>query len=396
MITLSTTDTLDVKKENRNFGIYNYGEDNLYPNNNRVLANNSSALKRCIKTYGDFLFGNGMTTSEDFWRKKVNVSGLRVDQFLRRLVKNEYPVHGGFAFKVVYNGALDPISVVPLPFETLRLAKSDDFGVIKKIRYHKDWSLKSIKKQDIVTYDVYNPNKEIIAGQIELAGGFENWNHQIFYYGENGEVKYTHCSFHASLEDVVTDVQLKKGRNANASTNFMASHILKLPVSWEEMADEIIATSPNENINREKVIEDIKQQWKDALGSFQSAENIGKIMMLTSKRLDNDGKVIFPELEKIDIQDYDKLYDLTLKIVKDNIRDEYQIPNILLEHVNTGFSTEEMEQAYNYYNNITQNIRQIFEEVFLEIFPKMFTGYDLSDNFSIQKLKYIKNETTNV
>jgi len=251
MINYIAADTLITTKENRNFGIINFGDDNKYPNYSAIIAKNSAALKRCISVYTAFVYGLGMTTNSGFWKMPVNIYGLRVDQFLRRII-GEYAAHKGFAFKVIYNGALEPTGFVPLDFECVRLTEPDDMGRVSKVKVCKDWTAKRIDaKKDIKEYDLFNPNFDVVLAQLEGAGGIDKWNGQVFYYGENGEVRYPHSMFHDVLEDTLSDIAIKKGKNANVHTNFMGSHLLQLPFTFAEMVDQINKTNPDARTSAE-------------------------------------------------------------------------------------------------------------------------------------------------
>jgi len=382
MITLTAKDTL-VIEEHRNLGIYNFGIDNLYPNWSVNFAENSPSLHAALCVYERFIFGDGMTHSKDFWKRKINIYGLRVDQFLRRIVRS-YAIHRGFAFKVLWNGAGEITGIVPVKFENCRLGKADDNGVVKKIRYCNDWSKKRLYDQkDILEYDVYNDDIEIIHRQAELAGGWDNYKGQIFYWGDNGELKYPHNSFHSVLEDCATDIGIKNGKNANVSTNFVASHMMELPFTFQEIADELNAKVPEGG--RKVDPDQLREDYKKQMTSFQSNENVGKFMLVENTKTDNEGKQIPIKVEKFELQNYDKMNEYTEKSVKENIRQNYNIPPILLQETATGFSTEIFKHAYNYFNELTKYDRQIFEETFIEIFENWVN--DVQHDLSIKQLE---------
>jgi len=382
-LTYSTVDPLVIKTENRKFGIYNYGTDNLYPNNNAVLSDNSGTLFKCWTTYLDFIFGKGMVENTDFWKMKVNIYGLRVDQLLRRIQK-DFSIHEGFAVKIVYNSLMEKVGIVPVDFENCRLAYADDFGRIVKIKYYKDWSAKRIEAKDIKEYDVYNPSKKDIAAQITAVDGIENWNGQILYFGKNGEVKYPHAKFHSVLEDVLTDIAIKKGKNANTSTNFMASHMLQLPYTFESLVDASITDAKERRSEAAK----LRVAFTTSLNNFQSAENTGKIVVVENDLKDSEGKSVAFDLQKFDIQDFDKIFEFTEGSVKDSIRGVYKQPKIFHDPVATGFSTEIMEAFYNYYNKVTSRDRQTFEEVFMDLFTG-FKGVPSGVVYEIEPLTYL-------
>ena len=71
------------QNENTKFGIYNYDQDNAYPDRMQVLSAASGTTIRCLKTFEKFLVGLGFA-DKDFWKKKISRRGLRVDGLLRR------------------------------------------------------------------------------------------------------------------------------------------------------------------------------------------------------------------------------------------------------------------------------------------------------------------------
>jgi hypothetical protein len=377
MITLTATDTLVINKENRNFEIMNFGEDNLYPNNTRTISENSSAVKRCLQIFEKFVFGKGVTENDDFFKRKINPAGLRVDQFLRRLVQ-EYTKHNGFAVHIGYNGILEKTFVQVFPFETLRLPKPDDEGNVTTVKYHPDWSQRRIEKKDIEVYHLYTTDKDVILRQIEQSGGFDKFKGHIMYFGADGVVQYPHNSFHSVIEEAVTDIKLKKGRNANASTNFMPSHMVQFPFMFKDQ-------TPYEHDHDGSVF---KKEIMESLANFQGFENQSKLMAIENPLRDKDGKTVPLQIDKLDIQNYDKLTELTEKTVKDNIRGVFNIPAILLEVVATGFSTEIMEDMYSYYNHITADDRLIMEETLSEVFRGWKTDINPSGNFAITPLTF--------
>lgn len=373
--------------------ILNFGSDkrNNYPNETAIIAQNSGALKRCLSIYNNFLFGQGMTESGDFWKTKINANGLRVDQLLRRVIE-EYK-HKGVALHVGYNANLDPCSIIPFPFETIRLKNNRDnydfeeYKYITMLKYHPNWCAPYFKRDKIVEFNLYCHDKDVIARQIELAGGFKNWNGQIFYYGQDGEVKYPHNSFHSVIEDCITDIYLKRGKNASASTNFMPSHILQLPFKFSEIASRI--SEDNNGLTNPEKSDKLKEAFKKNIADFQGAENLGKMMVLENTSKDNEGKMIPIKIDKLEVQNYDKVFELTERTVKDNIRDNFLIPEVL-SVMGKGFSTDEIVNGYNYYNNIIKHDQQILEEIFMTLFSNWYRPINQSGNYSIKPLEYLK------
>jgi hypothetical protein len=174
---------------------------------------------------------------------------------------------------------------------------------------------------------------------------------------------------------------LKKGKNANASTNFMASHFLQVPWLFAEQTPYGKEKDPHGEI--------FKEEFIDSLKNFQGCENLGKLGVLESKMRDSNGQPIYYKFDKLDVQNYDVLFKETEASVKDNIRGIYKIPQILLEAVATGFSTEIMTDMYNYYNNVTYNDRLIMEETLMLIFEGWYYDINPSKSYTITPLKFI-------
>jgi hypothetical protein len=342
-----------------------------------VLSENSSSLKRCLQTYGKFLFGRGVSENDLFFKRVINPAGLRVDQFLRQVIQ-EKKKHDGYALHIGYNALLEKAWVQVLPFENCRLPMPDDEGNVTEVWYHEDWSKRRIDKKEITKYNAYTTDREVILRQIEHAGGFDKWNGHVLYYGKDGRMVYPYNSFHSVIEEAVTDIKLKKGRNANVSTNFMASHIIQFPFMFKDQ-------TPYEN---DKDGTRFRDEIIEKLGNYQGLENLGKLMAVENPSKDKDGKQVPFTITKLDTQDYDKMFELTEKTVKESIRGIYNIPAILLEAVSTGFSTEIMNDAYNYYNVITYDDRLILEETLMEVFSNWYTDINPTGNYQITPLRF--------
>jgi capsid portal protein len=163
----------------------------------------------------------------------------------------------------------------------------------------------------------------------------------------------------------------------------MGSHILQLPFLFKDVAAETGQTE-----------ETVKESIKASFATFQGAENAAKLLMLENNIKDADGKMVPIEIKKIDLQNYDGIFEKTENTVKDTLRGQYRCPAILLDPVSTGFSVDIMDAAYNYYNNLTGHDRQIFEEVMMELFTNFVNPQILPESYAIIPLKYLSNDTT--
>ena len=68
-----------------------------------------------------------------------------------------------------------------------------------------------------------------------------------------------------------------------------------------------------------------------------------------------------------------------------------QPPLLFSESVSTGFSVDEMQQSYEFYNGKTLKERQTIERIFKELFSHYSEEMNVND-FSIKKLQWNGNE----
>lgn len=94
------------------------------------------------------------------------------------------------------------------------------------------------------------------------------------------------------------------------------------------------------------------------------------------------------ELKKIEIQDVDRLYEYTETSVKNNIRESFLIPPVLLLQTAGKLGTAtEIRDATAYYNGITYHERLIVEEIFKAVFENFYPKINLTGNYSIIPVK---------
>jgi hypothetical protein len=175
---------------NTTAGVISYDKDNLYPNTFQNIIDRCPTAKAVLAVQERFIYGKGMTESGDFWKKKINIHGVRVDQLVRRIIK-DLKKFGGFALHFNYNALFEKTSVSLIPFEFCRIGMPDDQYYSGKILVYDKWRTKRAKRDNIDIYDRYNPDPEIISRQIDHAGGIENYKGQILYFPQ---------SYHTGIE----------------------------------------------------------------------------------------------------------------------------------------------------------------------------------------------------
>lgn len=345
-----------------NFGFFvkKYDFDNIYPQRVNDIVNDSGTAKTCLKLNEKFVFGGGLKDI-DFYKNKVNSKGETSDKFTRKLIK-DYGKYGGVAIHVNYNGLYQKREVSIIPFEFCRLVPESDarHGMIE---VYDDWGMtkhKKFDKNEIIYINSYDPAK--VEQEVEQAGGWENYKGQVFYSPKN---EYPLAPFDAVLEDMLTEAQLKKFKHSTATDNFLASHLLIVGESESEEDAEL---------------------FDQNLRDFQGGEGAGRLLVV--EKANNESPI---ELKKIEIQNYDGLYEYTENSSRDAILKMFLIPPVLLLRVAGSLGTsKEISDAFDYYNGVTSDDRLVIEEILIEIFTNFCYDICPSKDYSLLSLKYPK------
>lgn len=337
-----------------------YDFDNLYPQRVIDIVNDSGTAKTCLFLKSRFVMGGGATDS-DFYKQKVNGNGLRVDHLIRKMTESLISF-GGIALHFNYNGLGQITEITPLNFEYCRLGIEKQAG---KIAVYEDWGKtkkKRFEKKDVAYIDVYDPLN--VLRQAEEAGGIEHYKGQVLYFTPYG-LEYPIAPFDAVLEDMVTEAQTKRFKANTSAKNFLASHILVT--------------------GREEVSES-GESLGDDLKAFQGGDGAGSILWL--QRETNEEQV---ELKKVDIQNYDGLYEYTENSSRDNIIKQFMIPPVLLVSTTGSLGTsKEIADATDYYNSIVGYERLMIEELLKDIFANFHYPINTSGDYSLLPLKVEK------
>lgn len=342
-------------KEDKGLQIYPYDFDNIYPQRVIDIVNDSPTAKTCLQLKNKFVFGGGVVDLQ-FYKKQVNKK-QKVDAFVRKVVE-QLNKFGGVAIHVNYNGLGQKINATVVNFEYVRKSLDgnkfviyDDWGKVKK---------KSIEKDRVYYVNKYNPDLALREAE---AVGWENYNGQLFYY--NGyEDLYNLSPLDVVLENMLTEAQVKKFKHSVSAKNFLASHIL--------------VTGKQES-------EEAEDEFDENLRLFQGGDGAGTILVIEKES--NEDPI---ELKKVDIQDYDGLYEYTENSSRDAIIQHFLIPPILLLRVAGTLGTaDQISDAFDYYNMITSDERLIIEEITKEIFDGWFTDINPSNDYSIKPLNYL-------
>jgi hypothetical protein len=359
--TIVTIDNrIDVKVDTAQ-GILKYDIDNAYPQRMRLIAQGSSTTKACVDTYAKFIRGEGFQEPV-FYGSIINRKKWTFDRILRK-ISEDYALYKGFAIQVNYNLQFQIVELNYVPFEYVRLSEPDDVGYVSTCVIYDDWGKKKRRTIDnlyLHEIDVYNPNPEVIASQIEKAGGIEYYKGQIFYYAGDSD-DYPLSSIDSIIEDCETDGELKYFKNRVVTTNFMASHLYVHKGRFED------------NRDREDFVKNLK--------TFQGSRNASSLMLVECEQEEQE-----PKLIKVENNINDKVFEYTESSVRKNIITAFKIPSILLGMPTAGALGEknEREQAKNMYSDIIKDERILMEAVFSELFEYWYDqSMNPTRNFSI-------------
>lgn len=333
--------------ENNNYGIINYDSSNGYPQNIIDIINNSGITKSCTKLYEKFIIGDGF---EDVRFPTLLLNNKKQTlPYILRLLAKDFSRFSGFALHFNYNADFQISEINHVPFEYCRLSLPDDNGNYK-IKVYDDWTRirkRNISNEKIDTINVFNPDKNVIQNEIELAGGFANYKGQIYWYSPDGLGYYPLAPFDAILEDCTTDSQIKTFRLRNVTTGFLASYLYIFKGKFENDFE--------------------RQKYIDTLNKFQGADNTGKMMLVESE--DFEGKDV-PEIKKFEQLDNDKIFEWHEESTRKAIIQSFGQPLILLGFIESGKlgMSAEIIDAAKFYNSYTQDERTLMSSVFSEVF----------------------------
>jgi hypothetical protein len=370
---------IDVKQM-KTLGIESFDIDNLYPQRVNNIVNDSGTATTAIRTFIKFVSGKG-ATDKAFGNSKIGKRGLTVDKFIRKIVSSKGHFQG-LAIHFNYNGLGQKTEINFVPFEYNRLTLSDDKNHPDMVAIYDDWGetkRKKIEKKLIKYVHKYNPAK--VFEQVEsievdengrtpediLAEKWSLYNGQILYWTPDGDGTYPLAPFDSVLEDMITEAQVKRFKNNTAAKNFLASHIIKSGVELDENGEAVEESSLGKSIE-----------------NFGGGDGAATMMHV---ELENEED--FFELIKVDIQDYDGLYQFTEESSRDSILRNFLIPPALLIATSGKLgSSNEIADAAKYYNDITADDRKIIEDILRETFKGYAFPINATNDYSIEMISY--------
>ena len=349
------------RKDVSKYNILGFDIDNCYPQRMQDLVNASATAKACVSIYAKFIRGKGFK-SKSFYDAILNDQGLTGDKLLRRLT-DDFGLHRGIAVLINYNALYQKVSFDYVPFEHARKGIKQYEG---KIALYEDWDRKTgknIQSTSIQYFDRYDPTPEVIEAQVQAAGGWENYKGQILWYSADYEI-YPLASCDPVIQSILAEIASDKTTTSNLENNFALKRVFKYPGEFE---------SEQEKLEYCKVLE-------EHMGPDGS-----QVLVIDSP----EGVEDFPEIETLEDNLNDKLFQYTDEKVTKKIIRSYQQPAILHSVTDAGmFNKEQLKEAVQFYNSVTEDDRILFEELFTELCKDFTTELNPEADFSVIPIAY--------
>lgn len=343
---------------------YKNGVDNLYTERMESYKNNSVTASMASNIMTQYLVGKGFAGFNN-----VNLGGENLIDITNDIAESIVNNRGVYVH-VNYDANLDISDFKVIPFSYCRLGEKDSKDYNGKILVYKDWSGK-VEEENISIIDVYNDNKQVIAKQIENAGGIENYKGQILFFNMDRKYFYPLSRINSVYNDCDSEAQASIYKNELLRRGFFGKTlIVTRPLVDEEFYDD----KTKEGIERLYEAESERDEFKDTIKKFIGAEGAGGALHL---ELDYAGEkledgIMFKNIESnID----DKLFEFTENSVVNNILMAYNnLPKALVKSPDSallGNSGEALIVAKETYQENTTTEREILEKLINKLISKM-------------------------
>lgn len=364
---------------NKRFGVIFNGEDNLKPLITENTIDLSPTASQCADTYEAFIGGGGFETD----MSDVNLSDVIWEDFtpddLLQEITEPVSRHQGVFINVGYNANYEKDSYKVIPYSLCRVGQKDSSNYYGKIVVSpKGWG-KSVKKDEVDIYDVYNPLPNVIQAQVDACGGWDNYKGQVFFF--RMKTKYTYPLPLIDRSINFCEVEYKMGLYYKSTVDRSFENITV--VRHKQFPDKqdrrdfyknIADLSGVENANSKLIVQD---DWDD------DEDKSGKFKFDTIKN-------------EIKAEKYKHFEQSSSNFIRKAFKN---IPPQLVDSVagklgNT--SGEDLVKAQAVYNTLTARDRSKIERLFKELFTNYKEDINPSGNWTIKQYALLDDGTTDV
>lgn len=353
-------------------GIKTYDHDNLYPQKIKAIAERSTSVSSAINIAEVFLSGMGFM-DEYLNDEVINRSGETFSD-LHNFISREKKMFGGFAVHVSYNPFGEPVEYSGVPFEFVRISSDGEKYIVNP-----SWESNNMffgkfmfdVKRESIKYRPFNP--ENVLTEIK-QDGFDNYTGQLFYWKRERQSTYPLTYWDSAIDYAQFEAESGIYQLSSIQNDFSLSGVLKLP--------------PNATFNQKK-----QQQVSALRNGGTGASNAGRLLTLNIQPVGGElkGYNVFEPFTRNNI---DNLFENQNKNAEIKIFSTFSMPRILASITDTGmFNSQEMEDAYKYYNAMTERERsEITKAMTILTNGSIWEGRD----FSIIKTSWEGKENGNV
>jgi hypothetical protein len=363
---------------NKRLGVIFHGEDNLKSLVVENLIDSSPTAFQCAWIYESFLAGGGFEVDlsrinlSDDSHNRVNPNDLLFD------VCEVISRHQAVCIQVNYNANFQKDSFKIIPYTLCKFGKKDSEQLSGKVVVsHLGWG-KYLKKDEIDIFDVYNPRPEVIAAQVESAGGWENYKGQIMFF----KLSKKHTYPKSLIESAYTfaDVENQLGLYFNATTKRSFEDITYIrhrefpnKTDEDDFYKNVEDLSGVENASSKLIIKD---DWDD------EGKSVGNFKFDTIK---NDVRA----------EKYAHFQTTSANYIRKAFKN---IPSQLVDYVagklgNT--SGEDLIKAQSIYNSLISKDQEKVEMLFKELFFNYKSEINPSNNWTIKQYSLLDDGTVN-
>lgn len=391
---LVSVDRLPIFRSNAK-GIYLFGPDNNYPRKIIQSADRSNDLVTARNKQAQFVQGLGFpgATAMDVKNNTavvINSRGQTAYDLLKFCANQKSNIN--IAIHINYNALGEGVEFNLIQYDFVRRkipTKKDEkfiryiitniwhlendftmFSQAAKIQNFNVWVKNKSHEINFTALECfdYNPNPIIVREQIEISGGIENYPGQLFY------MKRTEDVYQKAFFDSVSDkfqflAETDLSSLSNVQNAYNASGVFKY----------------FGNMDNTKEIEQLKLKLANVRGS----KNFGRIVTVPVNP-NSENRIPDKMFESTEMTNIDKLYAEQIKNAESGIQFLYSIPSILIGKDTTGnFATQRIQEAFDFYNSITEPLRQELEIELTTLFVNSIFASQITLPIEIGPLQFV-------
>jgi len=269
-------------KENKAKDIYNFGDDNMYPDLLVDLFSKSPKHNAIVSSKASYVAGVGTAivgeNTQDIAKAEAKLKSINAYESyeeVKQKISYDLELFNGFAIEVIWNKAKTAISeLYHLPFKNVRVGLDDCYY------YSEDWSS---RKEEVIHYEPFNENTRE--------------SKQLFYYKmyRPGQGIYPLPDYVGALKYIEIDTEISNWHLNSIKNGFSAQTLIQMFKG---------VPTPEEARKARK-------RFKD---SYQGTDNAGGLILMYNEANERESIV-----SNIQPSDFDKQFDILNKTVQQEI-----------------------------------------------------------------------------